>query len=520
MDELIIVIKDNGSGISENTLDNFFGLGMSTQNEKDSLGNKTKITIGEKGHGTKIFFNSNRINIISIKDNTKITAVLNDPIKKLRSTSDEMPVVEYNINDTNEENYTEIKISGYNQNQQSGFSHNEIKDYLYWFTKFGSCELELGKNEFKDVLINLKGLGQENIETFNFGHHFPKENHSIADLKKIDKVNPLEHFVAKWHFNDITVDDFPNSKIDIVFFLEGDAVKRKNNLMIHKRFSPWTDGVYNVEQRYGLWLCKDFIPIERHNEWVSEKSEWTKYHSFVNSQDIKLTANRGDAGNTNQKFLQKIGGTVKNIFQTRIIKDKKYSKYQEEFKKYIQYKSEKKEIEDFNRRKKLALQKKAAIFKGIIIYEPRQEGGVFSIVTQLLALDPKIFNFKVIDYDTSLGYDLLVTKNTALNLNNMAMYFVEMKYILKTDFNHSFKKLASIICWDTNLSDEYEVSDMSGEIRKMKITPKRQNNGNYTKYMLITNSEDHNIEVFVLSKYLSEKHNLNFVPRTGLEIDQ
>ena len=111
---------------------------------------------------------------------------------------------------------------------------------------------------------------------------------------------------------------FPDLKIDMVFYIEGDKIKREYNKMIHEKNTSWTGGVYNVESRYGLWLCKDFIPIETHNEWISEKSEWTKYHGFVNCQGIKLTANRGDAGNTSSKLLNKIGSTITDLFHNKI----------------------------------------------------------------------------------------------------------------------------------------------------------------------------------------------------------
>lgn len=359
----------------------------------------------------------------------------------------------------------------------------------------------------------MKGLGNNEFEELKFGHPFPEENSNINELKKIDKVSPLDYFVAKWSFSNQQVKDFPSISIDMVFYIEGDKAKRGYNKMIHEKNTLWAGGVYNVEARYGLWLCKDYIPIERHNEWVSEKSEWTKYHAFVNCQAIKLTANRGDAGNTSSKLLEKIGETVSDLFQSKIETSDNYKKYIEELNRYKQYTNAKKEEDDFNRRKKIALLKKATKYMDILILEPRQEGGVFSIVTQLLTLDSNAFNFNVIDYDTSFGYDLLVTKSTALDLNQSAMYFVEMKYILKNDFNHSFKKLASIVCWDTDIPDEYELEDMIGEKRKMIITPKAHNSDGYTKYMLISNTETHNIEVFVLRKYLKEKFDLDFVPR-------
>ncbi len=513
IDELVVKIEDNGDGItSEESLKSFFGLGFSTRLKFDEYGNKISDSIGEKGHGTKIYFNSRIIELISIKNNNKIHALLNNPIQTLRSKNDIMPEVKYEINDSTENEGTTIKISGYNLNSQSGFSHNEIKDYIFWFTKFGSFEDKICEIKYKPKLF-LKGLGENEYEELKYGHPFPEENTNINKLKKIDTVSPLDHFVARWTFTNEQVKDFPDIFINVIFYIEGDKAKRIYNKMIHEKNASWAGGVYNVESRYGLWLCKDYILIERHNEWVAEKSEWTKYHAFVNCQGINLTANRSDAGNTSSKLLEKIGETVSNLFQSKIETSDNYKKYKEELDRYQQYANAKKEEADFNRRKKYALQKKATKFKNVLILEPRQEGGVFSIVTQLLILDPNIFNFKVIDYDTSFGYDLLVTKPTILDLNQAAMYFVEMKYILKNDFNHSFKKLAAIVCWDTDISDEYELEDMTGEKRKMKITAKAHSSDEHTKYMLISNTEEHNIEVFVLRKYLKEKLDLDFVPR-------
>jgi hypothetical protein len=48
--------------------------------------------------------------------------------------------------------------------------------------------------------------------------------------------------------------------------------------------------------------------------------------------------------------------------------------------------------------------------------------------------------------------------------------FVEVKYELQREFNHSFKKLASVVCWDTNLSNEDEVIDLTGAKGTVKIT--------------------------------------------------
>lgn len=515
LDEMVIVLVDDGEGMTDEVLENFFGLGRSTRRERNERGYKVGGAIGEKGHGTKIYFNSRRIEVVSIHDGKRISAFMDEPKRTLRRGC--MPIVQFDLSDVGEPNGTKITIYGYNDNNQAGFDHESLKDYVLWFTKFGSFEKELGLSTLDNVVLHLKGLGHsaDTPERLSFGHKFPQENTNLATLKKTDKVAPLDYYVARWIFPQVKVDGMPSSTIDVVFSLEGDQAKRAYNPMIHQKYAAWKPGEYNVEERYGLWLAKDYIPIDRRNRWVAEKSEWTKYHAFVNCQDFRLTANRSNLDNTPPDLLESVEKTVQRIFRESIMPAPEYRKYQQEFELQQLYRSAEAEEQDFLRRKKSTLAQKVAKFKDTLFIEPRQEGGVFSIVMQLLTLQPDIFGFKVVDYDTAFGYDLLVTKDLALDLNRAALRFVEMKYELKRDFSHSFKNLAAVICWDTRLANQDEVIDLSGKKRIMRITPQSEDEQlQYTKFMLITDTEDHNIEVYVLKEFLKEKLGLDFKARS------
>ena len=58
---LKIVLKDNGDGMDEDGLQSFFDLGNSLRrNDSDK--------IGEKGHGTKIYFNSQKVPKSRVRD--------------------------------------------------------------------------------------------------------------------------------------------------------------------------------------------------------------------------------------------------------------------------------------------------------------------------------------------------------------------------------------------------------------------------------------------------------------------
>ncbi len=512
-DELVICLDDDGHGMDEEELKAFFGLGFSMRTKVDDRGYKISPAIGEKGHGTKIYFNSAQIEATTCKDGRRIAACMDLPRKNLRLQK--VPTVEYEITSTeNQEAYTSVKVIGYNDNKQQGFDHNEIKDYIYWFTKFGSFESELGIEKYKDVRLLLKGLGADEFEELEFGHKFADVNTNTKSLQAKDKVSPLDYYVTKWVLPKVQILGYPNSTIDIVFYIEGDEAKREYNKMIHRPWVAWKPGEYTVGTRYGFWLCKDYIPIQKKNEWVSEKSEWTKYHAFANCQDFRLTANRGGLENTPPDFLEAVGETIKDVFKNKISRSKDFQKYQEELLREQVEMTAEREQKAFEDRRKSALSRKVTALQHLELLEPRQESGVYSLVLQLKALEPNLFGFKVLDYDTTLGYDLLVTTDSALDLNQASMRFVEMKYELKRTFNHSFKKLAGIICWDCRLSNDEEVSDLTGEKRYLKITNKDDSlPDSYKKYMLCSYTTGHNIEVFVLKDYLKDKFNLDFRPR-------
>ena len=513
-DELVITISDNGEGMSIKELENFFGLGYTNRVKKDALGRKISDAIGEKGHGTIIYFNSQSIEVTTIKDGKRIVANLKEPKKNLKLGK--IPPVKYSERKIAKlGNGTKVTVRGYNDNNQGGFGHDEIKDYIFWKTRFGSFEKAVGKYKKRKVAIKLAGIDWQDAEAENliFGHPFPKINSNLRELRKKDKVSPLDYYVAKWSFPGIRVIDFPSATLDFVFYIEGDKAKKAYNKMIHEPRTTWKSGQYNVQDRYGLWLSKDYIPIETRNTWVAEKSEWTKYHAFVNCQEFKLTANRGDLGNTPPELMNAVEKTIREIFEKNIKSSPEFLKYLGELRKEEVFRSAELEEKDYDRRRKEALKKKTANYKNITLFEPRQESGVFSLVLQLLSVKPDLFDFKIIDYDTSIGYDLLVTKDFNLDLNKASMRFVEMKYELKRDFNHSFQKLASVICWDTKLANGDEVQDLTGEKRVLKITPPKDK-GSTTKYMLVSDYESHNIELFVLKDFFKEKLKLEFRPRT------
>lgn len=514
-EDLILEFRDTGEGMTLSSDDDihapsissFFSLGSSSRRD-----NPDKI--GQKGHGTKTYFNSRQIEVTTCRNGQEIYAVMDEPKSFL--SEHKVPPYAYEIKACDESRKgTQITVYGYNRNRTNGFDQDQLQDFIFWFTKFGSIELQLGINKNKDVKLYLKGVDKDEPDILNFGHRFPfKEEYDFKKLKAKDPASPTKYFVKKWAEAGVPVKDNPHVKIDLLFYIEGDKAKAYNK-MLRRPGRPPKEGMYTVEQRYGLWVCKDYIPIQHVTEWISkgQRGVATKYHAFVNCQKIKLTANRGDIGNTDSELLKAIEQTVTEWHEQKVRKDPTYKKYEEELESEEIYRDPEQERKELEARKKNAKNKKVYIYskntRGKVgLIEPRQEAGVLALFCTISARIPDLFPFKIVDYDTRKGYDALVLSRN-LTTGNEEYKFVEFKKALETNFNHTFRNLAHIVCWECNLGDGMEISDINGEKRILKITKPKE----YTKYILRSDTEEHNIEIYVLRDYLKEKCDIEFRPR-------
>lgn len=512
--ELIVKIHDNGQGINKERLEAFFNLGQSTAIERDDLGHKVSEKIGEKGHGTKTYFNSRQIEVESQSKDCLILATMNEPLLSLHN--DDLTGYDYDLEPkVSKETYTSITLWGFNQNKTRDFEHNVLKDYILWFTKFGSVEREVGITKNANKALKLKGLGAKGWEIIKFGHIFPTENSNIQKLRQELGNDWPNKFVKRWVFQDIKVAEFPDVTFDLIFYLEGNQAKLDYNKMIRRRGLSPTPGMYSVEDRYGLYVCKDYIPVERVNEWISTgQLDWTKYHAFVNCQAFNLTANRGSVGNTRPDLLEAIEKSVRTTFEEKIRDSTPFQEYEDESQMEKRYRSAKVETGDFGRRLKALSSKQISFINNEVeLLSPRTEAGVFALFAMASVLYPKAFPFRIVDYDTAKGYDALCTQSAVMDLTKDQLFFVEFKYVLKESFDHSFDKLGRVVCWDCKLGDGTEVHDLVNNKRILTVNAPTEGRP-YTQYMLTSRSELHNIEVLVLKNYLKEKLNIEFKPRT------
>jgi hypothetical protein len=106
--------------------------------------------------------------------------------------------------------------------------------------------------------LHLKCLDRDDFEEIPFGHYFPQENGNIDALFEKYGSSAADMFVRRYVISD-RLKELPEVTYDAVISVEGDQVKRDYNPLIGERRRRDT-GRYRVADRYGLWLCKDFIP--------------------------------------------------------------------------------------------------------------------------------------------------------------------------------------------------------------------------------------------------------------------
>lgn len=519
-DELVVRIFDNGIGMTRTELEGFFDLGYSNKRER-------KDAIGHKGHGTKITYNSSLVTVTtkSIGGGPMLQAVVREPRRSLNIAlrkGGAPPTVDMRFVDSSDSDElnqaasgTLIELRGYDDNNWGAFAHGPLKDYLQWFTAWGRIHSAWGEGLAAPCSLHLRGIGEVGLEEVPYGHPFPEQNHDFNKLRQNDPRRPENFFVQRWVSEPVKVVGFPDIEIRVAFSVEGDSAKREHNTMLKRgpgrpgKPFPYESDRYTVSDRYGIYVCKDFIPIERKNSFFADRSEWTKWHAFINCQAFSLTANRASVENTPADRLKAIYATAEKYILENILQSDEY----EEFARRVQLeagrrKSEREKKDVTRRYREYQAKRKLHVSgggKSFEFLEPRSEQGVVWLAAKLAEIWPEHFPLlKVIDIDAHFGYDLLILKKHHLT-GAEEPAFVELKFNLRDrdDFNHSFEYLEAIVCWETRLNHDDEILDIREHRRFFKIA-KPQGDRPYTKCFLNDPEGGRNIEVVVLRKYLEE----------------
>lgn len=300
----VIIIRDNGKGMTKKDLESFFDLGNSFK----------EGGIGHKGHGTKIYYKSDKIEIETVKEGKKLVAKMEKPWNRLNNK--EMPQYSIQENKSNNESYTKIKIHNFKAGQglrAGSLTYNKIQHYIKWKTIGGSTEHYFRESpQTMEISIKLDENIDDSKDSLILSNkfNFPQENR-IPENKEY----PSRHMCKVYPPKEIEIDiDGESMNLEIVGMVGGKEARNK---------LP-TYGSH--KSQFGVWLAKDHIKVERINDTVGHDETYIHFMFIANCQDIELSANREKVRNKSGEVFQKINDEISN-FMTKVIEDSWYKKY-------------------------------------------------------------------------------------------------------------------------------------------------------------------------------------------------
>ena len=301
-----IIIEDDGDGMTERDLESFFDLGNSRKTD----------SIGYKGHGTKIFYKSDYIEVTTARDGTSYRAVMEEPWAKLNQK--ELPTYNVNQTDVRKGNTgTRIKITNFRSGHgfdPESLTYNKIHHYLKWKTIAGSTAHYFDGHEHRemDVTVELDDEiddTRKKLKTTN-RLEFPKEQ-----LAPSDSEFPAERMCKHYPARELEIPhDGETTTLQIVGMVGGKATR--NELPTYGRHSA----------QFGIWFAKDHIKVERLNEAISHDNEFIHFFFVANCQDIELSANRETIRNKASPVYQALRREVEH-YLSKVTQDPWFKNY-------------------------------------------------------------------------------------------------------------------------------------------------------------------------------------------------
>ena len=485
--KIMVEIVDDGCGMNDeprpaigsSEIEGFFNLGDS---------GKPYGSIGSKGHGTKIYYKSLGINLETWKNGTKTTARTDEPPWDALQRG---IVPTYSLDDTKDQSGkgTQIRIDGFQAKQKDFSSLSELVDYIRWYTVTGSFGNYFNSPRRMDV--QLKSLDISSPITVEYGFKFPVEQ---IDLTK-GTAAVCKLFGPTAIDCGVTEEGKP-VRVEIIGALLGDSQR---------------DIVSHTYTQMGLWLCKDYIRVERNNEILEDVFGGQYYYRslllFANCQQFDLTANRNNIRTDQEEYDLAIRGIkdfskhlwesdfVKSYFEAN--KEEREKQSEDEQKKGEQERkaraseARKQRINRYNGRAKL----KSYGLIGQITKEPQNEAETALLLQAMISSKHPGIDFVIGDYNTSYGVDLIVEKS---DKGILALKWVELVYSLGKlyEWPHPPEGYHAIVCYELGgVKQVQSFSDGQNSKLVSMDTPGR--------YALLVGSDS--IDVYVLREILENK---------------
>jgi len=535
-----VFMLDDGEGLTTERLEAFWGIGASSKIEG-------RPRIGYKGHGTKLYFDCARLSCATNPDGSRwVLTSLSDPGN---SEDSAVPVTDLPSDHRLQREIaavglargTAIWLQGIRFHDAARLlSRLQIESYCDWFTFIGDVRsglfdtrrawhdaieqgqvvgllteqvplspvtvylcingeteyapLGLGKRATSDLFFG--AWQQDDVKVHGskpgllaFGHRFADfhigqsgATRSRDDLSSIRLTSPTD-------WSDST------TGISVVARIEGHRRQRETY-----REAQWQNhpGVYGFESRFGLWLCRDFIPIVRRNELLQAAIERATKHRlryelgstrnwqvFVNHQGFLPTANRGGISNESQHIEVMV--TQLAVLLERAFKNDDFREWVDRLRSATLAKRRAEEAAYMDERRErvrawyatakrpdeIELTQADEILEryddeeSILLRTPSSEQEVFYAYA-LLAGRYRL-PIHIVEYDAQEGVDAiaLLREKTLVPSAPGGTPFIrlELKNVVKpnTSLQHFFEAIDCVLCWRVERSGDIFERDSQGD---------------------------------------------------------
>ncbi|WP_404364852.1 hypothetical protein ACIHQR_31725 [Corallococcus coralloides] len=523
----------------------FWGIGAS---------HKPEPGIGYKGHGTKLFFSSKRLSVATrVKGEAGWRYCTVDSPADLEADAT-IPISDLSHSDRIHQELIEAgHLNGFGtailienvsfRDSKNLLARRRVESFCDWFTVIGDVRaglyaeriqfhqaIKAGRSELQALRINEcdlrpirvdlringekeytplgRGGGNQDREFFQawaedvnafkdtpgllaLGHRFADQNESKGSNRARDDLTALRL---------TTPEDWASEDgYTIVARVEGHRRQRETYLE-----AQWQNksGIYGFEDRFGLWLCRDYIPIAHRNDLLREAlnraskrplqfelGNLRNWQVFVNHQRFSPTANRNEISNQ-AAHEEAIVKELVRILDKKL-KESSFSEWVARLKAAKMSGQRNREVSQMNERRE-AVQEWVEAKKGADVVDPMSVetlsllGTEHSLLMRAPRSEQELFYLygllsgryrmplHVLEYNASQGVDAIaLLRAPKLVAAKGAHVRVEFKYEISAQnpIDHFFQAIDVIVCWKIGkLGEIFEQTsdELYGELRRKK----------------------------------------------------
>jgi hypothetical protein len=538
-----LMLIDDGEGMDHERLEAFWGVGASV---------KPPGSIGYKGHGTKLYFTCARLSVAtrSASDAAWVLTTLEQPLRTTAQEVTDSPLPENHplwaallelglLGGTG----TAISIEDLVSDDRAELlSRRHIESFCDWFTVIGdvrsglfesrrefhrnvaerSTQLEYLRPqdaELRPIEVHLRLNGERDYRPVGLGRGAKDHEFLAAWREDVEEFQDRPGLLALGHrFADFheskrgatrTGDDMsalrltdPTSwttddGIAIVAHVEGH--RRQRQTYLEASWQGKRDGIYGFEQRFGLWLCRDFVPVAQRNDLLRkvldralprrakfEIRSLRNWKVFVNDQGFRPTANRNDIANHGAREAR-IAEALEGVLRVSL-REKAFSEWIGRLQAAALERAQNREIEQIDeRREEVRTWMNRKVGRDDIeiadidslprldpahslrLRAPRSEQELFFVYALLSGRHE--MPLRLLEYDASQGVDaigMLLAPKLVSGRDALVRVELKLEVEARNPIHHFFEAIDLILCWRVGREGEIweETAETVGMLRK------------------------------------------------------